>query len=377
MTDVHNTELEMLRRLAADFSRKELTRDREQRDRYPLGPFFSDVLKKAHDAGFFAICLPERVGGSGRDMRALSAVLEEVSKSDASLSGIIFTSVLAQEIIVGAGAESLLKNASATHGRHTDALTAFPSFASPGQTPLELSAKKKGASFRLSGKAEYVALGNIAPQALVPALDKSKDHVSLFLVDTAGGGIDISGPVLSMGMRSCPAVDMTFDDTPARPVGEEGRAVDMFRGAADRMSIPLSAIALGIMKGSFDEALSYTRQRFQGGRQIIDWSEVRMILARMALRITVAELTTKSAADAFSGGASGWESAARAAAIYSTDSACEVTTDGIQLLGGNGYMADYGQEKRFRDARQLLALLGLLPMKRLSFIDGIIARGKM
>ncbi len=38
---------------------------------------------------------------------------------------------------------------------------------------------------------------------------------------------------------------------------------------------------------------------------------------------------------------------------FKTELACELVNDGVQLLGGNGYMKDYGQEKRYRDARQV------------------------
>jgi len=46
-----------------------------------------------------------------------------------------------------------------------------------------------------------------------------------------------------------------------------------------------AAISLGIMEGSFDEAVSYAYGRFQGGRQIIQWPGVRMILTGMALHL--------------------------------------------------------------------------------------------
>lgn len=55
-------------------------------------------------------------------------------------------------------------------------------------------------------------------------------------------------------------------------------------------------------------------------------------------------------------------------ALHVHEIACETVTDGVQILGGNGYMKDYGQEKRFRDARQVQALLGTVPMRKLGLI---------
>ena len=60
-----------------------------------------------------------------------------------------------------------------------------------------------------------------------------------------------------------------------------------------------------------------------------------------------------------------------AAALHIHELACEVVTDGIQVLGGNGYMKDYGQEKRYRDARQVQALLGIAPLKKIGIIREI------
>ena len=49
-----------------------------------------------------------------------------------------------------------------------------------------------------------------------------------------------------------------------------------------------------------------------------------------------------------------------------------MTEDGIQVLGGNGYMEDYGQEKRFRDARQAQTLLGLVPRRKLEYVRRVV-----
>lgn len=36
-------------------------------------------------------------------------------------------------------------------------------------------------------------------------------------------------------------------------------------------------------------------------------------------------------------------------------------------------MKDYGQEKRFRDARQVQTLLGMAPMKKLKYVEQVMA----
>ena len=97
-----------------------------------------------------------------------------------------------------------------------------------------------------------------------------------------------------------------------------------------------------------------------------------MMLANMAVQIENADMILDSACRAVDAGRSRWEQKSRAAALHIQKAACEATTDGVQVMGGVGYMKDYGQEKRMRDARQLQSLLGLAPLKRIQFIEKMI-----
>ena len=142
------------------------------------------------------------------------------------------------------------------------------------------------------------------------------------------------------------------------------------------MSVASAAMSWGIMKGSFAEALEYSEGRFQGGRRIVDWSEVRIILAGMAVKIKTAEAIISRTCQAVDNEEPGWQAVARSAALKIQANACDLTTDGIQVLGGVGYMKDFGQEKRFRDAKHIQSLLGMVPMKKLRLIDNLRRKEK-
>jgi alkylation response protein AidB-like acyl-CoA dehydrogenase len=60
--------------------------------------------------------------------------------------------------------------------------------------------------------------------------------------------------------------------------------------------------------------------------------------------------------------------------ILLSEQASRVTADGVQCLGGYGYMEEYGQEKRMRDAKQIEALFGAAPAKRLELMEEILRR---
>ncbi len=365
-------ELKLLEQTARDFAAKELVDERVERDRYPFAPLFEPVLEKAYDLGFLSVTLPEEMGGSAMSVTAMVLLLKDLCAADASLGAVIFTNALAQEILRNAkGAEVLSQVLSGT-GSFRSTLLAFPSYGDPGAICNVATAKNMDGGFSLSGTVEYVVLGNVAGHALLPARTPGSDGYSFFLIDLAGDGVQVSEPVLSLGMRACPAVDISLQGAAASILGEPGSGAACFGKAAALMQLAAAGMAAGVLRGSFEEALAYAGQRRQGGREIVNWSEVRMLLASMAVKLRTSDLCLEQACRDFEEEKEGWETSATAAALYIQEAAITATTDGIQLLGGNGYMKEYHQEKRFRDAQQIQALLGLAPVKRIKFIGGII-----
>ncbi len=294
--------------------KKELAPDREEKGKFPFGPFFRHVLDKAYAVDFFHTTLPESLDGIGEGISALCLLLDRLSQEDASLAGIIFTHAAAQELM----------------------------------------------------------LGGLAGHILVPAVLSGQTDISWFLLESGQDGLSVSDPVHSLGLHACPAVDMQLQKVAGRIIGDENRGEEYFEAMADKMSVAAAAIATGIMKGSLKEARDYGRGRFQGGRAIINWSEVQMILASMAVMIKNAEMTVARACQAVDNREKGWAECSRAAAIQVPCMAAELTTDGIQVLGGVGYMKDFGQEKRFRDARHIQSLLGMVAMKKIRYLAPLI-----
>jgi len=365
-------ELKSFEDLAHSFAAKELAANREEHDRYPFGPFFDSVITKAHEVGLLGATLPEECGGIGQGISALCIILDHISAADASLGGIIFTNALSQEIMLEAGNKDLLADITGNAADAQAALIACTAFANPAETGTVLEAVKIKDSYMLNGALEYVVLGGLSGHALVPAKIKGQEGYSYFLVNLSDKGITKSRPVFSLGLHACPAVDLTLAGVAGKIIGQEGAGVKYFNQASDRMHAAVAAIQYGIMKGSFHEALDYSQQRCQGGKEIINWSGLRMILGQMAVHVKIAEMVVSEAAMAVENQEHQWNLCTRAAALHLSELACKLTTDGIQCLGGNGYMKDYGQEKRFRDAKHVQAFLGLAPMKKLSVIKDML-----
>ncbi|MDD5344530.1 MAG: acyl-CoA/acyl-ACP dehydrogenase [Smithella sp.] len=371
-----NKDLKPFEELITKFSKDELKPHVEEHDRYPFGKLDTDVIEegfqKIYDMGFLGIMMPEKYAGIGQGISAMCMMLGHVAEVDASYSLIILTSALSQQIILNANANGIAEKIYPNAKNAKEYLVAFPSFTDPNQAATP-QVTASGNNYTLTGKLDYLVLGNFSRWAVVPARTVGSKNYSFFLVDLNDKGIRKSAPIFSLGLHACPIVDVTLDGVTGQIIGEEGKGEKYFEATSAIMHVATAAINAGIMRGSLKEAVDYLKEREQGGKIVINWSEVRMLLANIAIKSRAAELCVTQACKAIDENLRDWEQISVASTLHVHDLACEVVTDGVQLLGGNGYMKDYGQEKRYRDARQVQALLGVVPLKKLALINQIIA----
>ena len=286
-TDSLAAERQAFTDLAKDISVKKLVENREEHDKYPFGELFADAIRDAGVVGFYGVNLPLDFGGVGMNTGMIAAILEQLSEADASLAGIVFTNAAALEIL-NAGAGSA-KDASIFQSVKNLGSTplAFPAYASPEEIQMPVMNKNGAGIF--FGKINNLPLGDIADHAVIPARKEGENGFSYYLIDLSDKGVRKSKPIVSLGLHGCPAVDITVENVPAQLIGVQGKGGSYFRSMQDSMSVCAAAICTGVMRGSFNDALQYTADRYQGGRQIIDWGQVRMMLANMAIEVKVAE----------------------------------------------------------------------------------------
>jgi alkylation response protein AidB-like acyl-CoA dehydrogenase len=361
-------ELALLEKISREFTRKALLPDRMENDEYPYGKFWIEPLEKAFELGFFHTLLPETLQGSGRRIAPFCTVLQSLCETDAAMGTILFTNAFAQELLLIAGEDEALASIIETGDGAISFVTGFQAFANPSETGTRLKAVKTNQGYRLSGTAEYVVLGGLARRCLVTANLNGGPSCSYFMVNLESSPVRRSDPILSLGLHACPAADMTFEGVEGRLVGHADEGGFYFSKVCERLFPAMAAMSLGIMKGSFKAAIDYSRKRVQGGKKIIDWTEVQMMLANMAYRLKTAEVMVEQAFRTADEKTPGWEQTGEAAALYLQELASEFTSDGIQILGGYGYIKEYGQEKYFRDAKQLQALAGIFPMKKIHYL---------
>ena len=115
-------------------------------------------------------------------------------------------------------------------------------------------------------------------------------HTSFFPVDLDDQNVKKSEPVFTLGLHACPAVDETFPHAPARPIGEENAGRQYFEKVSPEMNAAAAAMNAGILRGVYNEAVAYSQNREQGGRPIINWSEIGMMLASILVKADVAAM---------------------------------------------------------------------------------------
>jgi len=373
-----NIDLKPFEEMITSFSAEVLKLNIEENDRYPFGDLPADVIESAfeqiYELGCLGIMLPEKYNGIEQGISALCMMLGHIAEVDASFALIIFTSSLSQKIILEAGADDVAMKVFLNAKTAKEYLIAFPSFCDPGKITNIPQTTSSGGGYKLTGPLDYLVLGNFSKWAIIPARVDNKPGYSFFLVDLNDKGVKKSDPIFSLGLHACPSVDVNFDAVNAQLIGQEGDGDKYFDLASKTMHVATASMSAGIMKGSLKEAIEYAKEREQGGRKIINWSEVSMILANMAVKSKAADMCVAATSHAIEAKIPNWGIYGISSSLIVHEMACDVVTDGVQVLGGYGYMKDYGQEKRFRDARQVQALLGTVPLRKLALIREIIAQ---
>ena len=374
MKTVNEKELKLIDKASSEFAGKKLAKAIEASGTEKFSPEYNDVVKKAYELDFFHMTLPESAGGSDSGLRAFCRVLENISMEDSSLATIILTTVSALDILIDSGNEPLVNELINDKETTDDFLLAHPVFSNPVETSVDVKAEKNGTGFLLSGGLDYLVLAGLAKKALIPAKLENDSEFSYFLVELASPEITLSEQVKALGITACPVCDASFNKAKAQICCKPEDGKNFFEKINSKFSVALAAMQAGLMKGALRDALSYAANRQQGGRAILHWSEVKKVLSGMAMNIQLTDMLVQQCCTAHEEKRKTFNADSAAAFLKICEMACDVTSDGIRVMGGVGYMKDFDQEKRFRDARHLMSVFGMMQTKKLGFLENHITK---
>jgi alkylation response protein AidB-like acyl-CoA dehydrogenase len=164
-------------------------------------------------------------------------------------------------------------------------------------------------------------------------------------------------PLNKMGQRALNQGEIFFDNVRMPrsymvigPENYEQHATQTLTGANGGMSTAFT----GLARAAFEAALEYSLERVQGGRPICEHQLVQKHLFEMFTKVEACRSLSRAVTvyNASSGKPS--LEHAIAAKTFCTQASFEVTSDALQIFGGNGLSKEYPMEKLFRDARASL-----------------------
>lgn len=345
------------------------------------GEFPIDTYKKMGQLGLIGLPYPREYGGGNGDYLSYVLAVEEISKVSGSLgiSYSVSTSLCAGGIMNAASEEQKKKYLpDVLSGKKFGSFGLTEPNAGSDAGGCITTADKDGDYYILNGAKCFITNGPLSETFLVFALtDKTKGAkgLSAFIVEKGFEGFSIGKIEDKCGIRSAQVSELIFENckVPAENlVGIEGKGFGIAMKTLDGGRIGVAAQGLGIAEGAFDVAKQYMKDRQQFGKPLWKNQYLAFKMAELELEIEQAKyILYKAAMDKQEGRP--YSVSAAKAKLACTDAAMHVTTEAVQMLGGNGYMKEYNVERMMRDAKITQIYEGTNEIQKL-IISGSIFR---
>ncbi len=339
------------------------------------GSPYWDCMKKMHELGYHTIFIPEEYGGIGLDPLGLHIFFEEMAAGSIGLAvacGVdVFPTFFASMILaeypelensiirpyVADRDCSMLGCWAITEPEHgSDILTPYQAHFHNPRISHQLVGKKDGDDWILNGqKAAWVSNGTTASLGLVFFGTDSSQGLSgggIAIADLDVKGVSRGKALEKIGQRDLPQGEIYFDDvrvTKDRIVCDADayeEMTDLVLGAANAH---MAIMCLGGARSAFEETLTYSKERIQGGKPLCEHQDVQRKLADMFIKIEASRQLSRNVMNynLFSfPPRTGYSMTAK---VFCSNMAFEVAQQAVQVFGGNGLSKEYVIEKIFRD----------------------------
>jgi alkylation response protein AidB-like acyl-CoA dehydrogenase len=326
----------------------------DEQDEFP-----HDVHRVLVDNELMAVGYPEEHGGAGESSLAFAVFIEEVARVSASSSLIPLVARLGAIPVMLAGSDDQKHEllGGIARGEHIFSYALTEPGAGSDAAAMRTRYARTDTGFRLSGTKRFITGAGVSDRYTVFAQGdpaKRSKGISAFLIHRDDEGFSVGKSEAKMGIRGSPTREVYLDEVEVpedRLIGQEGQGFAYAMRTLDYSRPSIAAQALGIAQGAFDVAARYVTEREQFGKKIAEFEALQFMLADMATQIEAARLLTYRAAALCDAQDPALTYVASIAKLHASDTAMKVTTDAVQLLGGYGYMAEYGVERMMRDAK--------------------------
>ncbi len=244
---------------------------------------------------------------------------------------------------------------------------------------LRTRAERDGNHYVINGTKQFIS-GAGATDLYVTMVRTGEDGpkgISTLVVPKDAPGLSFGANEHKMGWNMQPTRTVIFDNCRvpvANRLGDEGTGFKIAMAGLDGGRLNIAACSLGGAQSALNKALEYSGQRKAFGQTIDRFQALQFRLADMETELSAARqllYTAASKLDRKTHDAGKWSAMAKR---FVTDTGFDVTNDALQLLGGYGYLHDYGIEKLVRDLRVHQILEGTNEIMRVIIARQLIGR---
>lgn len=340
-------------------------------DRHERAEIYPDGLFATLGAtGLLGLPYPATYGGGEQPYEVYLQVLEELATRWAAVAVAVSVHGLACFPLVTYGSEEQKQRwlPDMLSGAMVGGYSLSEPQAGSDAAALTCRAVKERDGYRVTGTKAWITHGGIADfYALFARTAPGSKGISCFLAPGHTEGLSFGPPEEKMGLQAIPTTMAHWDGAlleADRLIGNEGQGLQIALSALDSGRLGIAACATGLAQAALDTAVSYAKERSTFGRKIIDHQGLGFLLADMAAAVDSARATYLDAARRRDAGRP-YSRQASVAKLVATDAAMKVTTDAVQVLGGNGYTRDFPVERYMREAKIMQIFEGTNQIQRL------------
>ncbi len=319
------------------------------------------IVNEMRGLGLFGLSIPEEYGGLALNMQEEIEVALAIGQAAPAFRSIFGTNV-------GIGSQAIVID-----GTDAQKETYLPKLASgeiigsfcltePGSGSdagsLATSAVRDGDDYILNGTKRYITNAPLAGLFTVMARTdmstKTARGVSAFLVEAGTPGLAVGKPEKKMGQQGAPVADVIFDNcrVPAANIigGVENMGFKTAMKVLDKGRLHISAVCAGLADRILRDSVRYAKERNQFGKAISDFQLIQAMIADSETDIYAAKCMVRDTAKDRDAGLDVTRKAS-CCKLFASEMLGRVADRGVQIFGGAGYIAEYGIEQLYRDAR--------------------------
>ncbi|BEQ14429.1 acyl-CoA dehydrogenase family protein [Desulfoferula mesophila] len=330
-----------------------------------------DIIKMLEPYGYASGLVAEEHGGLGLDFLSYCLMVEELSRTWASLRTMVTSSALVTKLLGRMGSpeqrEKFLPPLLAMDELACFALTE-PNVGSDTGS-LETKAERDGDYYVINGTKTLITGGGLADLVLVYAQVKQPDGrkaITGFLVHKNESPFEARN-IRKMGMHCSSLSELAFVDCrvpAANRLGQEGEGQRIALSGLNEGRVNVTFAVVGLGQAALEASIRYAQERVQFGKAIAGFQLVQEMIVEMALKVDTARLLGMRAALMLDSGVD-CRREASFAKLYSTEAMVEVCNTAIQVHGGYGYTSEFPVERYFRDVRHLTMAEGTTQIQKL------------